>query len=171
MTVRSLTRRRQQAHQLTPSGNTSTLVLDPNTPTVISRLLGRPQHAPTEGGSSMRRLLHRAHDAWENGSLWIAFVIGVICGGAQPDEILTVLAVIMTAGPDMGTQIIAAIAFVVGTQAVVEIALAAYMVTPTKTQAVLRRVHDWASAHRRKILIAILLVSGVALVLHGMGSA
>ena len=39
MTVRSLTRPRRRAQLPTPVGNTSTLVLDSNTPTVISRLL------------------------------------------------------------------------------------------------------------------------------------
>src|SRR4051794_28583739 len=70
MTVRLLTRRRQQASLPIPRGTTSTQVLD-SKPTAISRLLSRAQDAPTEGGSPIRRLLRRAHNAWENGSLWV----------------------------------------------------------------------------------------------------
>ena len=42
---------RQRTHLPTPGANTSTLVPDSNTPTAISRLLGRAQDAPTEGES------------------------------------------------------------------------------------------------------------------------
>jgi len=93
MTVRSLTRPRQRAQLPTPGGNTSTLVLDSNTPTAISRLLGRAQDAPTEGGSAIRRLLGRAHNAWENGSLWVAFVIGFGLGGPPLDGLPFLLAI------------------------------------------------------------------------------
>ena len=89
--------------------------------------------------------------------------------GAQPDVVLVVLAIIVTSGAAIGTQISAAIAFVVGTLAIVEIILVSYLATPAKTQAVLRQLHDWALAHRRKILVAIFAVVGVSLVAHGMG--
>ena len=75
----------RRAHLPTRGGNASTLVLDSNTPTIISRLLGRAQDAATEGGSAIRRLLGRVHNAWENGSLWVAFVIGFAFGGMAPD--------------------------------------------------------------------------------------
>jgi hypothetical protein len=169
MTVRSLTRVRQRARVPTPSGNTSTLVLDPNTPPAISQLLGRTQDAPTEGGSATRRLLGRAHNAWENGSLWVALVIGFV-NMPTPDVLLLVLAIIVTSGASIATQVSAAIAFVVGILAVVEITLLSYLAMPAKTQAVLRLLHDWVLAHRRKILVAIFAVGGVSLVAHGMGS-
>ena len=130
-------------------------MLDSNTPTAISRLLGRAQDAATEGGSAIRRLLGRAHDAWENGSLWVAFVIGLGFGGPPPDVVLVLLAIIVTSGAAIGTQFSAAIAFVVGMLAVVEIVLVSYLAMPAKTQAVLRLLHDWAWAHRPQILVAI----------------
>lgn len=167
MSVRLLMRRCQRA-QLPTSGNTSTLVLDSNTPTAISRLLGRAQDAPTENGSPFRRLVRRAHNAWEKGSLWIAYVIGLAFGGPQPDVSLFVVAIIVSSGAAIGTQVIAAIGFVLGTFAVVEIILVSYLVVPTKTQAALRLLHDWVSRHRLHILIAIFTVIGFALVNQGL---
>jgi Sap, sulfolipid-1-addressing protein len=178
MTVRSLRRRGQRSQLPTQEatrgrrptdGTASTLVLDSTTPTTVSRLLSRTQDAPTEGGSVFRRLLRRAQNAWENGSLWVAYLIGNLFGGPQPDVALFVVAIIGTAGAAIGAQIIAAIAFVVGTFAVVEIILVSYLVTPAKTHAVLRLVHDWSSSHRRQILVALFAVAGIALVTQGVG--
>jgi hypothetical protein len=160
---------RQRAHLPTPAANTSTLVPDSNTPTAISRLLGRTQDAPTEGGSAIRRLLGRAHNAWENGSLWVALLIG-LGSGPTADGALYVLAIIVPSGAAIGTQVSAAIAFVVGMLAVVEIMLASYLATPAKTQAIVQQLHDWARAHRRQLLVAMFAVAGVALVANGMGS-
>jgi hypothetical protein len=170
MTVRSLTRRRQQAHLPTPGGNTSTLVMESNTPTAISRLLGRTQNAPTEGGSAIRRLLNRAHAAWENGSLWVALVIGFFLGGPETDALLLLLAIIVTSGAAIGTQVSVAVAFALGLLSVVEMILVSYLITPAKTQAIVQRLHDWARAHRRKILVAMCTVGGVALLANGMAS-
>jgi hypothetical protein len=168
MTVRSLTRRRQRARLPTPGGTTSTLVLDSNRPTAISPLRGRAQDAATEGGSAIRRLLRSVHNAWENGSLWVALVIGVF-SGPELDLALFAAAIIVASGAPIGTQVSAAIVFVFEILAVVEIALLSYLVTPAKTQAVLRPLHDWALAHRRQVLVAILAVVGVSAVTHGMG--
>ncbi len=166
MTVRVSAR--QRAHLPTPDGDTSTLVLDSNTPTPISRLLGRAQDAATEGGTAIRRLLGRAHNAWESGSLWVALVIGLGMMAPAPDFFLLVLAIIVPSGAAIGTQFSAAIAFVVGMFAVEEIILASYLATPTKTQAVVRMLHDWARAHRRKVLVATFAVVGVSMVAQGV---
>jgi hypothetical protein len=158
---------RQRAHLPTPGANTSTLEPESNTSTATSRLLGRGQDAPMEGGSAIRRLLGRAHNAWENGSLWVAFVIGLVSGPSL-EGVVYVLAIIVPSGASTGTQVSAAIAFVVGMLAVVEITLAGYLVTPAKTQAFVQLLHDWARAHRRKVLVAMFAVVGVALVAQGM---
>jgi hypothetical protein len=170
MTVRSLTRRRKRAHLPTSGGNTSILVLDSNTPTAISRLLGRAQDAPTEGASAIRWLLGSAHNAWENGSLWVAFVIGFGLAGTPPDVVLFVLAIIVPSGAAIGMQLSAVIVLVVGMLAVVEVTVVSYLAMPAKTQAILRLLHDWAWAHRRQFLIAIFAVLGVSLVGKGMTS-
>jgi|EndMetStandDraft_3_1072993.scaffolds.fasta_scaffold00782_7 Sap-like sulfolipid-1-addressing protein len=177
MTVRSLIRRRQPAQlpsqeatrgRHRKGGSTSTLVLESNTPTAISRLLGREHEAPAEGGSAFRRLLRRARSAWENGSIWIAYVIGLAFGGPQPDVALFVVAIIVGSGAAIAMQVVAATAFVFGTVGVIEIILVSYLITPAKTLAVLQRLHDWVSAHRQQILAAIFAVVGVALVANGM---
>jgi len=161
MTVRLLTR--QRAHLLTSGANTSTLVPGP-----MGRLLSRPHDEATEGRSPIRRLVGRVHNAWDNGSLWVAVVLGV---GSAPgfEENLFVLAIILASGAAIGTQVSAAIAFIVGTLAIVEIILASYLATPAKTQAMVQLLHDWAQAHRRKILIAMFAVLGVTLAAQGVG--
>jgi hypothetical protein len=169
ITARSLTRRRQRAQLPTSGGATSTLVLDSNTPTVISRLLGHAQDVPNEGASAFRRLLRRIHNAWENGSLWVAFLIGLGFGGAPPDVGLTLVAVIVASGAAIGTQVIAVIAFVVGMLALHEIVLVGYLATPVKTQKVMGVLHDWTWTHRRKIMVAMFSLIGVSMIAMGMG--
>jgi hypothetical protein len=161
---------RPRAQLPTPGGTTSTLVMDSNTPTAIYPMLGGARDAPTEGGSAIRRLLGRARNTWEDGSLWVAFVIGLLAA-PPPFTILFVLTTIMATGAPIGTQVSASIAFVIGMLAVVEIALVSYLFKPAKTQAVLRLLHDWTRAHRQKILVAMCVLIGVALVTQGMGSA
>jgi hypothetical protein len=168
MTMRALRRRRQRALLPTTRDAASTLVLDPKAPTDISRLLGRAQDEPTEGGSAFRRMRRRIYKAWEDGSLWVAFVIGMVFGGAQPDEALFVVAVIVASGAAIGTQVSAAIVFIVGTLAVVEIILVSYLLTPTRTHSVLRVLHGWAWLYRRRILIAMITVVGLALVTQSL---
>jgi hypothetical protein len=165
MIVPSLARRRVQL--LTPSGNTPALVLDSPAPPAISARLDRAQDAPAAGGSAIWRLPGRAHNAWENGSLWVALVIG-IGNMPAPDVVLFVLAIIVASGAGIGTQVSAAIAFVAGMFAVVEISLISYLAIPAKTLAVLRLLHDWARTHRRNVLLAVFAVAGVSLVFQGI---
>ena len=146
----------------------SILVLDSNTPTAISRPLGRAQDAATKVGSAIRRLLGRAHNAWENGSLWVALVFGM--GYLPPPPlVLLVDTTIVASGAAIGAQVSAAIAFVVAMLAVVEITLVSNLVAPAKTQAVLRPLHDWARAHRRQVLVVFFAVVGFWQVAKGMG--
>ncbi|MGE2813796.1 GAP family protein [Mycobacterium heidelbergense] len=168
--VRSLARRRQPPHPPASGGNASTMVLESKTPPIIARVLDRARDAASEGGPALRRLLGRVHNAWENGSVWLAFVIGVALGGVEPDAGLLLLAIIVASGAAIGTQISAAITFVIGVLAIAEITLLSYVAVPAKTEAVLQSLHDWALSHRRKILIAVFAVGGVSLVASGIGS-
>jgi hypothetical protein len=168
LTVRFWMNRRAQLSTL--DGNTSNLVLDSNTPTPVTRLLARARDAPAEGGSVFRRLLRRGHDAWESGSLWVAFVIGFSFAGAPPDVALFLLAIVVVSGAAIGTQVSATIAFIVGMLAVVEIVLVSYLAAPAKTEAIVQRLHDWAWTHHRKILIAMCTLAGVMLVAKGLNS-
>lgn len=134
----------------TPAGATATTVQDPDMPTGIRRLLGRAQNA------------------WDSGALWVAFVIGLV-GLPPPLMVLFVDSIIVASGAPIGMQISAAVLFVVGMFAVVEITLVSYLVKPAKTRAILQRLHDWALAHRRHVLIAIFAVAGFWQLAHGMG--
>jgi ABC-type nickel/cobalt efflux system permease component RcnA len=171
LAVRFLARQRAQAPAR--DANTSTLVADSDAPHPIERPLSRgkdDQSAAAEGGSraAIRRLLGRANDAWESESLWIALAIGL---WAAPNPALVVfgLATIPTSGAAIGTQIGAAIVFVIETLAIVEIVLLSNLFAPTKTEASLRRLHDWARSYRRQILVVMLTFVGLALVAQGMG--
>lgn len=187
MIVRSLTSRRAQPS--TPSGggrhriervhgnaNTSTLVVAANVPPVvaanvppaISRLTQRAADARREDGSLFRRLLARAHDAWEGGALWVAFVAG-LANPPAPDVAVLVVAIIVASGATIGTQVAAAIVFVVAVLALLEITLVSYVIAPSKTETILQVLHEWALANRRKILMAMLAVLGVSLVASGIG--
>lgn len=167
VTVRSRMRQRQRAQVLTPS-TTSTAAPDSNTASAMSSLR-EAQDAATEDRSAIRRLVDRAKNAWEDGSLWVAFVIGV---GAVPpiDGVFFLLAVAVTSGAPIGTQVLAATVFVLGTLSVVEILLASYLAMPAKAEALLRMLHKWALAHRRHVLVAMIAVGGVSMVAHGVGS-
>jgi Sap-like sulfolipid-1-addressing protein len=153
-----------------PGGTTSTLVTNSNTPSGISALLGRAEGAPTGGGSAIRRLIGRARNAWEDGSLWVALVIGLLLA-PPPFTVIFVLVTIMATGAAIGMQVTAAIAFVVGIQAIVEIALVCHLFRPAKTESIFQRLHDWTRAHRQKILVGMCLLIGGALVAQGMGNA
>jgi hypothetical protein len=86
-----------------------------------------------------------------------------------PVLVIFALTAILASGATIGTQIGAAIVFILETLAVVEIVLISNLVTPTKTQALLRLLHDWARAYRRQILVAMFTLVGLALVVQGAG--
>jgi len=152
MAVRFFARQRPQVP--TQSAGT-TLVADADTSHPISRLLGR-------------RWLTRANNAWESGSLWVALAIG-FWAGPNPSMVVFALATIVPSGAAIGTQISAAIVFVIETLVVVEVVLFSHLVAPTKTEALLRRLHDWTRAYRRQIVVAMLTLVGLALVAQGVG--
>jgi hypothetical protein len=146
----------------------STLGADADASTPVSRLLKRGQDAPAEGGSAIHRLLGRANNAWEAGALWVALVIG-FWAGPNPSLVMFSLTTILASRAAIGTQIGAAVVFIVVSLAVVEIVLICNLVAPTKTQAGLRRLHDWVRGYRQQILVAILTLVGIAFVGQGTG--
>jgi hypothetical protein len=79
-------------------------------------------------------------------------------------------AIVLTSGATIGTQVAAVIVYALVMLAVVEIIIVSYLVTPARTQAMVQRLHDWALAHRRKILVAMCAVGGVVLVTTGVAS-
>jgi len=166
MTVRLVARQRAQLATL--DSNTSTREPDSNRPSAISRLLDPVRDPSAENGSAFRRLFGRARNSWASGSLWVAFVIGMVFGGPPPGEAVFLFAIIATSGAEVGATISAAVVYLVGMLSIIEVMLVGYLITPAKTHEALRLLHDWVSAHRRKILIAIFTVVGVTLVARGV---
>lgn len=150
---------------------TTTLVLDSGAPPVITRFLHPTGDSADPDGdekSPIRRLLGRARDAWKNGSPWIPFIIGLIV--LPPlDGVLFALAIVIASGASFEVQVIATMAFVFGVLLVEEIILVSNVVAPTRTQAALRKLHEWARTHHQKFVAAILAVVGLSLLARGMG--
>ncbi|WP_157680109.1 GAP family protein [Mycobacterium dioxanotrophicus] len=159
-------RARQGANVQMPAASKLILALDPGSS--AGSVGGDGTDVPSKIGSAVRRLITRARNAWENGSLWVAFVIGLAMGPA-PEIVLLVLATILTSGAAIGAQLSTAIAYIVGVLGVVEIVLVSHLLAPVRTEAVLRRLRGWALAHRQQILAVIFTVIGVSAVFRGMG--
>lgn len=132
----------------------------------------QPRRAPGGALASVRagvqRLYRRLHDAWESGSLWVALALG-LGGLPAPPLVLYVAARIVASEAGIGTQITVAIAFVLAMFAVYEIALLSYVVAPGKTQAVLDPLHNWALAHRHRVLVTLFTAVGLWQVITGTG--
>jgi hypothetical protein len=167
LAVRAWARRRAPS----PVGAAAALnpVAEDDTSNPISRLLTRgTDDLDGTSRSGVRRLLGHAQDAWDSGALWVALVVG-FWAGPNPSLVLFALTTILTSGAAIGMQIAVAIAFVVETLAIVEIVLVSNLVTPAKTQAFLRLLHDWVRARRQQVLVAMLSLIGLALVAQGTG--
>ncbi|MCV7160942.1 GAP family protein [Mycolicibacterium brisbanense] len=161
-------RSRQGANAQIPGTSKLILALNPGSSTGNAGSGSDGADVPSRLGSAARRLVTRARNAWENGSLWVAFVIGLAMGPA-PEIVLLVLATILTSGAAIGAQLTTAAAYIVGVLGVVEIVLVSHLLAPARTEAVLRRLRGWALAHRQQILAVIFTVIGVSAVLRGMG--
>ncbi|OBG67872.1 GAP family protein [Mycobacterium sp. E3339] len=158
MAVRYSTRQRAEART---SGDDSS-----NTPPAMPRFLSRAGDVSAEDGSGIRRLLHRAHRAWDKGSLWIAWVIGL--ASVPVDGVLFILAIIVASRAAIATQVSASIAFVLLMYSVVEVILVGYLAAPVRTQALLRQLHDWVRAYHRQILVTVFTLVGVSQLAQGM---
>ncbi|MEN4476342.1 GAP family protein [Mycolicibacterium cosmeticum] len=161
--VRAVRGRRAATDRAQPSHGTTGSAESP-----IARLLKRGRDAPADGGSAVQRLLGKIHRAWESGALWVAAVIG-FWAGPNPSLVTFSLATILASGAAFGAQLGAAVVFIIVSLAVVEVVLISNLVAPARTQAVLRRVHDWVGGYRRQIVVAILTLVGLAFVAQGTG--
>ncbi|RAV13508.1 GAP family protein [Mycolicibacterium sp. GF69] len=178
--LHSATRRRAKlpasskvgAHQVSEpatSAEPATRERDSNIPPAISRLVNSSPDSEPGSGSVIARLLGRIRNAWQNGSPWPAFVIGVIV--VPPlDGLFLVLALIVASGSTLEVQLIAAVVYIIGMLTVEEIILVSNLVAPAKTEAALRRLHGWTVTHQRAIMVAFLAVVGIFLVARSIGS-
>lgn len=145
-------------------GNPPATVLQPSSAgNPILWLLNRGHDAATENTSAVRRLLGRLRNSWETGSFWIAFAIGW-ASGPPPIELLFLVTVVVASGAAIGTQVTAAVAFVLGMLAVVEVILLGYLARPAKTEAAAQRLGDSLRTHRPWVLVAVSALMGAWLV-------
>ncbi|MGV9801530.1 GAP family protein [Mycobacterium sp. NPDC003449] len=170
MMVRARVRQRAPASATVGAdGGSSVLVLDTDTSSADAPARpGRIRTALANLRAAFGRFVARLHDAWEGGALWVSLVFGM--GYLPPPPlVLLVDTMIVGSGLPIGTQVVAAVVFVLAMLTVFEITLLCYVVAPTRTQAVLAPVHDWALAHRQQVLIGLFVVVGVWQVLIGAG--
>jgi hypothetical protein len=103
------------------------------------------------------------------GSLKTAFVAGL--GTATPPvEYGGAIIAISASEAGAGTQLSAALFFILASYLIVEIPLVSYLISPEKTCAVLMQVNDWLRAHHRPILVSIFCLFGVLMVVGGVGT-
>lgn len=157
--------RRRVSLAATSGGATEELINEP-APPPASRFDGIEDWA-TEGKSVIRRLLGRIYRAWTGGSLWVSLLMGLTYSPVQVSIALTIIA---ASTATLGTQLLAAIAFVVIMLALVEIILVSYLIAPVRTEAVIRPFHDWAQAHTQQLLAGISAVAGLFLIAQGLGA-
>lgn len=162
MTARYLSRRRVPCGEVPEPGP------DSSAPAAVARLLSRAKDASTDDGPAIRRLLGRLHRAWEDGSSWVAWAIGLI--SVPVDGVLFIVAIIAASGASVTAQVSASMVFVVMMYAVVEIILVGYLAAPARTQALLRVLHDWVRTYHRQILVAVFTVVGISQLAQGIGS-
>jgi hypothetical protein len=118
--------------------------------------------------NAFSRLSAGADRIWQSGHPGVAFVAGL--GSALPPvESMVALAVILSSGAALGSQLSAAVMFTVVVLFAIEIPLLTYLVTPTKTQAVMLAFQAWLRAHSRPLLAAMTASLGVLLVVSGVG--
>ncbi|EUA24826.1 hypothetical protein I552_3862 [Mycobacterium xenopi 3993] len=157
--VRALARRRQRAH-LPTSGATQRALRRTRMPEP-----GRAAASARGWRAARGRICIRAAAQPHPQCVGKRILVGRVGGrlllrGPGADEMLYVVAIIVASGAAIGTQVSAAVAYVVGVLAVVEITLACYLARPAQTQALVQRLHDWARAQRRKIVVAMCTVGG-----------
>jgi hypothetical protein len=105
----------------------------------------------------------------ERGGAWPAFLVGL--GSATPPvECVMILTIIMASGHAIGTQLMAFVVFIVLVLALLELPLLMYLLMPRKTETVMLRLDGWLRAHRRRIFEISLAVTGVVLLVQGVGS-
>lgn len=131
----------------------------------------------TGGGASVSVLRpHRStgsHRLWirgqlEDGSTVVAFVAGLALA-TPPVEYLAAMITILASGAPANEQVGAALMFTIVAFTVAEVPLVSYLVTPTKTLAVVQRLNDWMNERHHAIPAVVVGACGVLLVATAIG--
>ena len=105
----------------------------------------------------------------ERGGAWPAFLVGL--GSATPPvECVMILTIIMASGHAIETQLVAFTVFIVLVLALLELPLLMYLLMPKKTETMMLRLDGWLRRHRRRIFEISLAITGVVLLVQGVGS-
>jgi hypothetical protein len=163
-----MTVRFRRARATVGGSDASALGPESSTSTADSASPGCVRGAAMRLGSKIQELLGRLRAVWDNGSLGVSFVFGMLYLPSLTMVLLIDISIV-TSGAGIGEQVGAAIAFVLGYLAILEITLLSYAVAPEKTGAVLRPLHDWAHGHSRQILIAFIALGGFIQLARGIG--
>jgi hypothetical protein len=118
--------------------------------------------APT----GMSQWMDRARSMFKGESLWVALAAGLGQGPAPPEYLVALVAIFASRG-NIGTQIGLAVMFNLIMLGVCELTLISYLAMPTKTEAIVGRLHGWVGAHRRRIISLIVGVVAVCLIVTG----
>jgi hypothetical protein len=117
--------------------------------------------------NSLVRLAGRSRQLLTQGAVWPSFLVGL--GSATPPvECAMLLTVIMASGAAITTQLTAFVVFTFLVLALVEIPLITYLATPRRTEAVMLRLNGWLCTHRRRMVQAMLALTGVVLLVTGV---
>lgn len=81
-----------------------------------------------------------------------------------------VLTVIMASRSHPGMQLGAFLVFILLALVFIEIPLVGYLVAPQQTQTMMMRMNTWIQSHRRHIVQTLLGLSGVVMLIQGIGS-
>jgi len=130
------------------AGESSVLLLEPNTP-------------PESTRPSIRGRL-------AGGSLLVAFVAGVALA-TPPVEYMAAILAIVASEPAAAAQVCAALVFAVVAFSVVEVPLITYLTAPAQTLAVVRRMNEWISERPQAIPAVVFGSVGALLLISGMG--
>jgi hypothetical protein len=114
------------------------------------------------------RLASRTTALSKGGLFWLAVAVGC---GIPPEFTAIMLTAILASGAAMGTQITAAIVFVVIMLALIEVPLITYLFKPARTEATMVQLCNWVMVHRRRIMAVMLAIAGVWLLGAGVLSA
>lgn len=135
----------------------------------IRVVLGRsrdPAPAPLGAGPGPSRLSARARQLLNGRSLWVAGTAGL--GIALPSvDYLAALAIIVSSGAAVQTQVSALLMFNAVAFALVEIPLVAYLIAPDATRTAMVTLNNWIRRRRPHQVAALLAVVGIVLLTAG----
>ncbi|EHI14952.1 GAP family protein [Mycolicibacterium thermoresistibile] len=119
-----------------------------------------PSVDSSDAPSAFSRLSARVQGVLQGGSPWVAFFIGAWLGPGPPVELVAALTAIVASGATAGTQVGAVVVFALVMFAFAEIPLISHLVAPTRTEAVMMRLHTWVRVHRGRVFAVGLAVLG-----------